>query len=84
MIISLVLVQNLFQIYYFIVVFLLRQVFLFYRPELHSVREKANSESEIFTFYLYISLTEEADSSLLLQISFAQQNNVYILHLYCG
>ena len=79
MIISLVLVQNLFQIYYFIVVFLLRQFFLFYRPELHFVRQKANSKSEIFlVYYLYISLEEE-DGSLLLQITFAK---IYYIKFY--
>ena len=46
------------------------------------MRQKANSKSEIFIlYYLYISLEEE-DGSLLLQISFAQQNILYVFIFY--
>ena len=57
---------------------------MFYRPELHFVRQKANSKSEIFIIYylLLLLVTEEEDGSLLLQISFAQQNILYVFIFY--
>ena len=82
MIISLVLVQNLFQIYYFIVVFLLRQVFCFIDQNSILCGKKLIWSLRSLYYTLAILVTEEEAGSLLLQISFVRQTN--ILHLFCG